>query len=95
MNDLISCCGTDCSKCYCFGKLCKGCNALCGKVFHAPEGKECPIYYCCKIEHKFESCGECDKLPCKLILDTRDPNMSDEEFMKSVEDRVNRLRKMS
>ena len=68
VNDLISCCGSDCSTCYCFGNMCKGCNAVCGKVFHAPEGKECPIYYCCKIENGYESCGECDKLPCDLIL---------------------------
>lgn len=40
-NEMISCCGSDCSACYCYGKMCKGCNAECGKVkvFHAPEGK--------------------------------------------------------
>ena len=92
MNDLISCCGSDCSACYCYGEMCKGCNAVCGKVFHAPEGKECPIYYCCRIKNGFHSCGECDKLPCDLILGTRDPSLSEEEFMKTVYDRVKRLR---
>ena len=23
-------------------------------------GKECPIYYCCRIQNGFHSCGECD-----------------------------------
>ena len=92
INAMISCCGSDCSTCYCFGNMCRGCNAVCGKVFHMPEGKECPIYYCCKIEKGFKSCGECEKLPCDLILETRDPNMSEEEFMKNVDERVKRLK---
>ena len=45
-QDLLSVCGTDCGACYCFGKMCNGCNACEGKVFHAPEGKACPIYDC-------------------------------------------------
>lgn len=27
LENAISCCGADCSKCGCFGNLCKGCNA--------------------------------------------------------------------
>lgn len=92
MNDLISCCGSDCSKCYCYDEMCKGCNAMCGKVFHVPDGKECAIYACCRIKNGFYSCGECEKLPCDLILGTRDPNMSDEEFEKNVQERVERLK---
>ena len=91
-DELISCCGSDCRACYCYGETCQGCNAVCGKVFHAPEGKECPIYYCCRIKNGFHSCGECDKLPCDLILGTRDPSLSEENFMKTVDDRVKRLR---
>ena len=41
--NIISCCGTDCSKCGCFGNMCKGCSASLGKVFHAPDGQACPI----------------------------------------------------
>ena len=92
MNELISCCGSDCGACYCYGKTCRGCNALCGKVFHAPEGKECPIYDCCRNGNGYKSCGECGKLPCDLILGTRDPVMTEEEFMKNVDERVKRLR---
>ena len=55
-NEWISCCGSDCGTCSCYGKICNGCNALCGKVFHAPEGKACPIYECCRNQHHFHSC---------------------------------------
>ena len=91
-NDMISCCGMDCSTCYCLGKLCQGCNAASGKVFHCAEGEECRIYNCCRTQNGFKSCGECDKLPCDKILGTRDPKLSEEEFMKTVEERVNRLK---
>ena len=47
---------------------------------------------CCRIENGFKSCGECSKLPCELILGTRDPSLSEEEFMKTVDERVKRLR---
>ncbi len=91
-DGLISCCGADCAACYCYGEMCQGCNTVCGKVFHAPEGKECPIYACCRIQNGFSSCGECGKIPCGLILGTRDPSLSEEEFMQTVSDRVNRLK---
>ena len=91
-DDLISCCGADCGACYWYGNRCKGCNAVCGKVFHAPDGKECPIYECCRIQNGFHSCGECEKLPCDLILGTRDPKLSEEEFMMTVNERIRRLR---
>ena len=91
-NERISCCGSDCGACSCAGSLCKGCNASCGKVFHAPSGKACPVFDCCRIRNGFHSCGECGKLPCGLILGTRDPGLSEEEFMKTVDERVKRLR---
>lgn len=91
-RDLISCCGSDCGACSYYGGLCTGCNAACGKVFHAPEGKACPIYACCRERSGFSSCGECDRLPCALILATKDPNLSEEEFLKTVDERVKRLR---
>lgn len=92
MKENISCCGTDCSSCNLYGNMCIGCNEARGKVFHAPEGKECPIYYCSRVKNGLDSCGECDKLPCEAILGTRDPSLTEEEFLKTVEDRVNRLK---
>ena len=38
-KDLISVCGTDCSVCYCFGKMCNGCNSCEGKVFDTRDPK--------------------------------------------------------
>lgn len=92
MKENISCCGMDCSCCDLLGNMCAGCNNSFGKVFHAPKGQECPIYHCSRIKNEFKSCGECEKLPCDIILKTRDPNLTEEEFLKTVEDRVNRLK---
>ena len=65
---------------------------MCGKVFHMPEGQTCPIYYCCRSKHGYQSCGECASLPCETILAMRDPSFSDEKFAKNVEERVKRLK---
>lgn len=93
MREFISVCGTDCSACYCFGNMCNGCNACEGKVFHAPEGKACPIYNCVRNEKAMHHCGQCEDLPCKIWLDTRDPKYTDEEFNENVAMRVQALRK--
>ena len=87
----LSCCGTDCSKCGCFGSMCNGCNEIAGKVFHAPEGKACPIYACSVNKHKFASCAECSELPCGIWKETRDPSFSDEGFAQNVKERVANL----
>ena len=91
-DENISCCGMDCNKCSLY-ELCAGCNAVCGKVFHAPKGKECPIYYCSRIKNGFQTCGQCDQFPCHIILNTKDPELTDEEFMQSVEERAARLKR--
>ena len=90
----ISCCGTDCSVCE-YKNMCGGCNALKGRVFHAPEGRACPIYECCSEKNGFNNCGQCSKLPCDIIRGARDPNYSDEEFERSILERVNRLKEMN
>ena len=85
----LSCCGTDCNSCACYGSLCQGCNAVGGKVFHSPKG--CPIYSCSVNKNKFASCAACDKLPCDIWRSTRDPKYSDEEFEASIQERVRNL----
>lgn len=92
-KELISVCGTDCSACYCFGKMCNGCNSCKGKVFHAPEGKACPIYDCVRNNKCMQNCGECGEIPCKLWFDTREPKFSDEEFKENIAMRVQTLKK--
>lgn len=94
MRDL-SCCGTDCKTCGCYGDLCKGCNASEGKVFHAPEGKACPIYACAVNEKGLKSCGQCQEVPCAIWKDTRDPAFSDDEFAANIEKRLETLRKIT
>ena len=91
-RETISVCGTDCSTCYCFGHMCPGCSACDGKVFHAPEGKACPIYDCVRNDKGLTHCGQCEAVPCKIWLDTRDPKFSDEEFAANVAARVQVLR---
>ncbi len=88
----ISVCGTDCSVCYCFGKMCTGCNACSGKVFHAPEGSACPIYECTVNRKGFKNCGECAEAPCGIWMKTRDPKFSDEEFAENVKTRMDILK---
>lgn len=84
----LTVCGMDCAAC----GLCAGCNALGGKVFHAPKGKPCPIFACCANRHHFATCGQCTDLPCELWQATRDPNLSDEAFGASIQGRVNNLK---
>ncbi len=92
-NNTISCCGTDCSKCGCFGNMCKGCNVSLGKVFHAPEGQACPIYECSINQKNLNGCGACENVPCDIWKNTKDPSFSEEEFERNIQERVARLRK--
>ena len=84
----LTACGTDCGACPLHGNRCAGCNELQGKVFHAPAGKPCPIFACCSSRHRLAVCAACDELPCQVWQTTRDPSMTDEQFRKSVEERV-------
>ena len=89
----LSCCGTDCTTCGCYGNLCKGCNESLGKVFHAPEGKACPIYECSASQENREGCRGCEKVPCDIWKATKDPSLSDEAFAQNIKERVDRLRR--
>lgn len=88
----LSCCGTECEKCSLLGELCKGCNEMGGKVFHAPEGKPCPIYQCSVNKHKYATCAVCENLPCEIWMNTKDPSLSQEEFDLTVDERVKNLK---
>lgn len=88
----VSVCGTDCKKCSFYGGICKGCNASDGKVFHAPDGKACPIYACCANKKKYTACGYCREAPCEIWGMTRDPSMTDEQFENSIQERIDQLK---
>lgn len=92
-NDTLSCCGTECMKCEFYGAMCKGCNASLGKVFHAPKGQACPIYECSVNQKKLKRCGVCGSVPCEIWRKTKDPSFSEEEFEKSIQERINGLKK--
>ena len=92
MDNKISICGLDCSKCYCFeAKMCNGCNACKGIVFHTC-GKECAIYNCCVTKHGYKNCLECKDIPCDIWKKTRDPKYTDEEFERSIKERIETLK---
>lgn len=93
LDNTLSCCGTECTKCEYYGTMCQGCNASMGKVFHAQEGYACPIYECSIIHKKYSGCGNCKDVPCDIWRKTKDPSFSEEEFEQNIRERVNRLRK--
>lgn len=88
----LTCCGTDCSSCPFHGNQCPGCNECGGRVFHAPQGKPCPIYACCVSRNHFATCGDCLQAPCDIWRATRDPSMSDEAFENGIAERIARLK---
>ncbi len=87
----LSCCGTDCGKCPLHGGVCPGCNEAKGRVFHAPEGKACPIYACAVQKKRRASCAGCGEMPCMVWQSTRDPSLSDEAFAESIKKRAENL----
>jgi hypothetical protein len=75
-----------------YGTECSGCNELEGKVSWAGfyGSKLCPIFACVK-DKKLFSCSECGLAPCKVWLDTRNPDATDEEFTKDINSRLANL----
>ncbi len=92
VENTMSICGTDCSACGFFKTACQGCNQSKGSVFYM-EGGRCPIYHCCTEENNRHSCASCEKVPCDIWMQQRDPSYSDEEFQKNIEGRLSNLRK--
>ncbi len=86
----ISCCGSDCGGCQYHGGLCGGCNETQGKPFFSLD-KPCAIYQCAVLEKGRHNCAGCDKLPCGIWQDTRDPKFTDEEFAENICQRIERL----
>jgi hypothetical protein len=88
-------CGTYCGNCGFLGQHCKGCGYVDGIPFwttQIPSGV-CPIHECCHNQKQLEHCGLCESLPCITFVELRDPNMSDEEFQKSLKTRQEALKK--
>jgi len=82
-------CGTYCGACQYLGQQCPGCGNVYGQPFwtaQMPNGI-CPIHDCCRKQRQLEHCGTCDAFPCKTFSELRDPSMSDEKFLESLNTR--------
>ena len=53
----------------------------------------CPLHDCCRNQKQLEHCGLCEDFPCETFNALRDPNMSDDEFEKSLSLRKQALRR--
>ncbi|MCL2615411.1 MAG: DUF3795 domain-containing protein [Dehalococcoidia bacterium] len=90
---LLSPCGIDCAACD-YYKDCGGCYAIKGKPFYIKDfGMEvCPMYDCPINKKNYKSCAECAELPCKTYYDWKDPSMTDEAHISSINARVKVLK---
>lgn len=91
---MLSACGMKCTECDFFGKYCEGCDYIKGQPFWAmdtPDGR-CGIYHCCTYKRKYDHCGSCAELPCELFKILKDPKVSEEEHLRMLKLRVERLR---
>jgi hypothetical protein len=86
-------CGLMCVSCPFLGKNCRGCGYVEGKPFWTDEYhiEVCPIYNCSMNRKNLEHCGLCDELPCEIFLELKDPNISEEEFQRSLKERQESL----
>ena len=90
----LSKCGVYCSTdCKAYKTECNGCNEIKGKVAWAKfYGKTlCPIYECVE-QKKIRSCNECGKAPCYIRFQTRNPDVSDQEFQADIDSRLNNFK---
>jgi len=91
----LSACGLLCNECEFLGNECSGCYAVKGQTFWAKEmmhDQTCPLFGCSVFKKGFQSCGNCEELPCQLFREMKDPNSSDEEHRISLVQRVERLK---
>ena len=88
-------CGIYCGDCHFLGKECIGCGNVDGKPFWTTLMKieVCPLHDCCRNQKQLEHCGLCKDLPCKTFLELRDPIMSDDEFIQSLDVRQKELKR--
>ncbi|MHB1034070.1 MAG: DUF3795 domain-containing protein [Pirellulales bacterium] len=89
----INACGLVCQDCNFLGATCPGCAASKGKPFWVlgSDLRVCPIHGCA-TERGHSTCGQCSSLPCDMFTTLKDPNMTDEEFQRSLAERLVRLK---
>ena len=91
---LLSPCGIDCGSCEYHEGCGGGCHEIMGKPFYLKdfEVDVCPLYDCPVNKKGYKTCGECPELPCQLFYDWKDPDMSDEAHLDSINERVSLLK---
>ncbi|MCL1876003.1 MAG: DUF3795 domain-containing protein [Synergistaceae bacterium] len=89
----LSPCGADCESCN-YLKDCGGCCEMEGKPFYIKDfGFEvCPMYDCSVNKKGYKTCASCPELPCRIFHDWKDPNITDEAHINSINERVKVLR---
>ena len=88
-------CGIKCGEYEaCQAAGCSDCHTVQGKPFFLEDfGVEiCPLYDCPVNKKGFNTCAECEELPCDIYYNWRDPSMSDEEHINSINERVKVLK---
>lgn len=94
----VSACGLICKDCNFHNNPCKGCYQVKGETFWAKDHTKngiCPLYNCSINKKKLNHCGECSKLPCHIFNDLKDPNISKEEHIESINQRVEKLKNLN
>lgn len=74
-----------------------GCHAIEGKAcwLHEVGLHICDFYECSVIERNLIHCGECEKIPCEKFWMNKNPNWTDEQHKKIVEDRTALLKELA
>ena len=90
----LSACGFNCEECP-YKDQCKGiCHAIKGAPFYINEfGVDtCPIFDCAVNKKGYTTCAPCAELPCQLHFDWKDPDMTNDEHVRSIAERVKILK---
>ena len=69
-RNLAAPCGLYCGVCVDFLKheSCHGCSCICGSCASLEHRENCDIHRCCVEEKGFDTCKECDELPCSKLI---------------------------
>jgi hypothetical protein len=98
MNTGLSVCGCSCGECEHYKRSeCSGCNKIKGKVWWTKyiSATVCPVYQCVVHEMKFEHCGLCPEIPCRIWRELKDPSYTDQEHEDSINERVEILKNLN
>jgi hypothetical protein len=86
-REIPAVCGMYCDECEHFENDCQGCSESAGNVFWTEfvDIEACPVYECCVNEKKLAHCGLCHEMPCEKYFRFRDPGVTEEEAIKTLE----------